>query len=99
MKTLKINFLIFIFTDILFGIGISSTYTTITSGSSTSINVDKTLFVSVFGLLIGLCSALIYLPYNGYQMTRAWGYYLISIYVICMITNIIIELTCADTVL
>nr|CAG8600818.1 9331_t:CDS:10 [Entrophospora candida] len=77
--------------NILFGIGISATYTTITTGHSTKINIDINLLVSVFGLLIGLCSALIYLPYNGYHMTRPWGYYLISIYVVCMITNLIIE--------
>ncbi|CAJ0754048.1 5376_t:CDS:10 [Entrophospora sp. SA101] len=77
--------------NILFGIGISTTYTTITTGHSTKINIDINLLVSVFGLLIGLCSALIYLPYNGYHMTRPWGYYLISIYVVCMITNLIIE--------
>ncbi|CAH1762661.1 10007_t:CDS:2 [Entrophospora sp. SA101] len=77
--------------NILFGIGISATYTTITTGHSVKVNIDTTLFVSVFGLLIGLCSALIYFPYNGYHMTRAWGCYLISIYVICMIINLIIE--------
>ncbi|CAH1762179.1 9271_t:CDS:10, partial [Entrophospora sp. SA101] len=72
-------------------IGISATYVAIKTGSPSKIEVEATLFISSIGLLLGLCSVMIYLPYNGYRMTKALGYYLISIYVICMLINVVLE--------
>nr|CAG8447891.1 8603_t:CDS:10 [Entrophospora candida] len=77
--------------NILLGVGISATYVAIKTGSPSKIEVEATLFISSIGLLLGLCSVMIYLPYNGYRMTKALGYYLISIYVICMLINVVLE--------
>jgi sodium/potassium/calcium exchanger 6 len=84
--------MILIYSDILLGIGIAGTYTTIHLGHAIDITIDPTLFVSSMGLLLTLISFLIFLPRNDFHMTRGWGYYIISIYIICMITNVTLEL-------
>lgn len=78
--------------NILLGIGLSGTYITAKTGIPYKIQIEPTLFVSSISLLITLFSALIYLPLNEYRMSRAWGYYLISVYLIGMIINLTMEL-------
>ncbi|CAG8464351.1 6283_t:CDS:10 [Funneliformis mosseae] len=56
--------------NILLGIGIAGTYTTIQSGEPVYIEIDPTLFISSIGLLLTLFSALFYLPRNDFRMTR-----------------------------
>lgn len=68
------------------------------TGSPYKIDIEPTLFVSSIGLLVALLSALVYLPLNNYHMTKAWGYYLISIYVVCMIFNVILESQLLETI-
>ncbi|GBC08854.1 hypothetical protein RclHR1_08430003 [Rhizophagus clarus] len=78
--------------NILLGIGIAGTYTTIHLGHAIDITIEPTLFVSSVGLLLTLFSFLVLLPRNDFHMTRRWGYYIISVYLICMIINVILEL-------
>ncbi|RIB01173.1 Sodium/calcium exchanger protein, partial [Gigaspora rosea] len=78
--------------NILLGIGLSGTYITAKTGIPYKIQIEPTLIVSSISLLITLFSALIYLPLNEYRMSRAWGYYLISVYLIGMIINLTMEL-------
>ncbi|PKY52920.1 hypothetical protein RhiirA4_347462, partial [Rhizophagus irregularis] len=78
--------------NILLGIGIAGTYTTIHLGHAIDITIEPTLFISSMGLLITLFSFLIFLPRNDFHMTRGWGCYIISVYLICMIINVILEL-------
>ena len=63
------------------------------TGVPYKISVEPTLLVSLVSLSITLSSALIYLPRNEYRMSRAWGYYLISVYTIGIIINVIMELS------
>ncbi|CAG8488588.1 9139_t:CDS:10 [Paraglomus occultum] len=78
--------------NILLGIGISGTYVTLKTQEPYRISVSPTLFVSSIGLFIALASSLVYLPNVDYWMTRRWGYYLIGLYITCMIINVVIEL-------
>ncbi|RGB39381.1 Sodium/calcium exchanger protein [Rhizophagus diaphanus] len=78
--------------NILLGIGIAGTYTTIHLGHAIDITIEPTLFISSMGLLITLFSFLIFLPRNDFHMTRGWGCYIISVYLICMIINVTLEL-------
>ncbi|CAG8488557.1 4939_t:CDS:2, partial [Dentiscutata heterogama] len=68
--------------NILLGIGLSGTYVIAKTGIPYKIEIEPTLVVSSISLLITLFSALIYVPWNEYRMSRAWGYYLISVYLI-----------------
>ncbi|CAG8506320.1 499_t:CDS:2, partial [Dentiscutata erythropus] len=66
----------------MLSIGLSGTYVTAKTGIPYKIEIEPTLVVSSISLLVTLFSALIYIPWNEYRMSRAWGYYLISVYLI-----------------
>ncbi|CAI2174918.1 11555_t:CDS:10 [Funneliformis geosporum] len=53
--------------NILLGIGIAGTYTTIQYGEPIHIELEPTLFISSIGLLLTLFSALFYLPRNDFR--------------------------------
>ncbi|KAF9353517.1 hypothetical protein BGX26_008703 [Mortierella sp. AD094] len=79
--------------NMLLGVGISGTYTTMKTGTHIPLKVSPTLFVSLIGVLIMLGAAIIIVPRNGYMMTRTWGWFLVSVYLLCTVTNVIIEIT------
>ena len=78
--------------NILLGIGISGTYIISQTGQPYDIALTKSLHVSTIGLLCLLGATLIFVPLNGYYLTRKWGILLILSYVSIMIINIAVEL-------
>ncbi|KAH9481409.1 Putative cation exchanger C3A12.06c [Psilocybe cubensis] len=77
--------------NILLGIGISGSYIIHQTSQPYSLELSKTLFVSAFGLLFLLAATLLFVPLNGYFLTRQWGVLLIATYTIIMIINIVVE--------
>lgn len=78
--------------NILLGIGISGSYIIHQTSQPYSLELSKTLFVSAFGLLFLLAATLIFVPLNGYFLTRQWGVLLIATYTLIMIVNIVVEI-------
>jgi len=78
--------------NILFGVGMSGSYMIHQTSLPYALHFSNTLFVSTLGLLSLLAATLIFVPLNGYFLTRSWGIFLIVSYVIIMIVNVIVEL-------
>ncbi|KAF9115885.1 hypothetical protein BGX27_005951 [Mortierella sp. AM989] len=79
--------------NMLLGVGISGTYMTVKTGTHIPLKVSPTLFVSLIGVLVTLSAAMIVVPRNGYMMTRTWGWFLVGMYLLCTISNVVIEVT------
>ncbi|THV03220.1 hypothetical protein K435DRAFT_651826 [Dendrothele bispora CBS 962.96] len=56
------------------------------------LHFGKTLFVSTIGLLSLLATTLVFVPLNGYWLSRSWGVFLICSYVVIMCINVVVEL-------
>ncbi|KAF9922728.1 hypothetical protein FBU30_007149 [Linnemannia zychae] len=78
--------------NMLLGVGLSGTYMTLKTGTSIPLQVSPTLIVSIVGVLITLLAAMVVVPQNGYIMSRSWGWFLVGMYTICTIINVVIEL-------
>ncbi|ORX47006.1 hypothetical protein DM01DRAFT_1327357 [Hesseltinella vesiculosa] len=78
--------------NILLGIGIGATMVTSRRGEPYEIQMSPTILVSAVSLLIVLLSSMALVPLNGYRMSRKLGYLWISIYLVTMVINLIIEL-------
>jgi len=78
--------------NILLGIGISGTYIIEKTSAPFELHFSTTLIVSGLGLLSILAATLIFVPLNGYFLTRRWGIFLVASYIIFMIINVIVEL-------
>ncbi|CAO3628820.1 unnamed protein product [Cunninghamella echinulata] len=78
--------------NIMLGIGIATTYVTIQRQEPYPIDVSSTIIVSSISLLIVLILSLILVPLNHYRMSKMLGYLWISIYIVTMIINLIIEI-------
>ncbi|KAF9562011.1 hypothetical protein EC968_005414 [Mortierella alpina] len=79
--------------NMLLGVGISGTYMTAKTGTPIPLEISPTLFVSMIGVLLTLLTAIIVVPRNGYMMGRSWGWFLLGVYLICTIVNVLIEVT------
>ncbi|KAF9421491.1 hypothetical protein BGZ94_008819 [Podila epigama] len=79
--------------NMLLGVGISGTYMTLKTGTHIPLEISPTLFVSLVGVLLTLVAALIFVPRNGYMMGRQWGWFLLTVYTICTVTNVVVEVT------
>lgn len=77
----------------LLGVGISGTYQTLRTGAPIPLKVSPTLFVSLVGVLLTLLAAIVFVPRNGYKMSRAWGWFLLTVYLICTVVNVVVEIT------
>lgn len=77
----------------LLGVGISGTYMTLKTGSHIPLQVSPTLFVSLIGVLLTLLAAIVIVPRNGYMMGRWWGWFLLIVYFICTVVNVVVEIT------
>lgn len=78
--------------NILLGVGISGTYIIHQTSSPYHLDFSTTLFVSTIGLLILLAATLVFVPLNGYFLTRRWGILLVVSYTILMTVNVVVEL-------
>ncbi|KAF8951840.1 hypothetical protein BGZ52_009452 [Haplosporangium bisporale] len=79
--------------NMLLGVGISGTYMTLKTGSPIPLQVSPTLFVSLIGVLLTLLAAIVIVPRNGYMMGRWWGWFLLIVYLICTVVNVVVEIT------
>ncbi|KAJ7593056.1 Sodium/calcium exchanger protein-domain-containing protein [Mycena floridula] len=78
--------------NILLGVGLSGSYVISQTHQPYELHFGTTLFVSVVGLLALLAMTLVFVPFNGYFLTRRWGIFLIVCYTIIMSINVIVEL-------
>ncbi|RDB25972.1 putative cation exchanger C3A12.06c [Hypsizygus marmoreus] len=78
--------------NILLGVGISGTYIIQQTTTPYPLHFSHTLFVSTIGLLVLLAATLIFVPLNGYFLSRRWGILLVASYTILMAVNVIVEL-------
>ncbi|KAF9313355.1 hypothetical protein BG003_005275 [Podila horticola] len=74
-------------------LSISGTYMTLKTGTAIPLQVSPTLFVSLIGVLMTLLAALVIVPRNGYMMGRWWGWFLLIVYLICTVVNVVVEIT------
>lgn len=75
------------------GIGVSGTYVIRQTGTDYTLNFSSTLLVSAIGLLSLLVLTLIYVPLNGFLLTKRWGVFLICCYLVIMSINVVVEVT------
>ena len=78
--------------NMLLGIGISGSYMTHHTGVPYTLDFSTTLLVSSIGLLALLVLTLIFVPFNGYHLPRAWGVFLILCYLVIMAINVVVEI-------
>jgi solute carrier family 24 (sodium/potassium/calcium exchanger), member 6 len=77
--------------NILLGVGISGSIVVGQTGQGYPLVFSHTLKVSAIGLLTLLVSTMVFVPWNGYFLSRKWGAALITFYVIIMVVNVIVE--------
>lgn len=77
--------------NILLGIGGAGTYVILSTGRSYVVHFSSTLWVSAIGLVMLLVATMIFIPYNGYWITRKWAFFLLGSYCSITILNIIVE--------
>ncbi|EPQ54074.1 hypothetical protein GLOTRDRAFT_139475 [Gloeophyllum trabeum ATCC 11539] len=77
--------------NMLLGVGVSGSYIINQRQRPYDLHFSKTLLVSSGGLLAMLVSTLVFVPWNGFYLTRRWGIFLILFYTTIMATNIIVE--------
>jgi sodium/potassium/calcium exchanger 6 len=79
--------------NILLGVGVSGTYMI---GQSSQphyeLTFSPTLISSAIGLLVLLLGTLLFVPMNGYHLTKRWGWLLVGSYAVIMAVNVVIEL-------
>ena len=78
--------------NILLGVGISGSYLIQQRGEGYPLRLSTTLLVSSVGLLLLLLVTMIFVPWNGYMLTRPWGVFLIVTYTVVMTTNVMVEI-------
>lgn len=83
--------------NILLGIGISGTYIIRQTDQPYPLDFSTTLVITSTGLLAILITTLVFVPWNGYFLPRAWGFALISAYTAIMVANVVVEVT-TDTI-
>lgn len=77
--------------NILLGIGVSGSIVIQDTGRDYTLKFTTTLLVSAVGLLVLLTATLLFVPWNGYLLSRRWGIFLLASYVTMMLVNIIVE--------
>ncbi len=78
--------------NILLGVGLSGTYLIRQTGEDYALKLSTTLLVSSIGLLVLLVATMIFVPWNGYMLTRPWATFLIISYVVIMTINLVVEI-------
>lgn len=77
--------------NILLGVGLSGTYLIRQTGEEYAIKLSTTLLVSSIGLLVLLVATMIFVPWNGYMLSRPWAVFLIISYIVIMTINVVVE--------
>jgi sodium/potassium/calcium exchanger 6 len=74
------------------GVGVSSTFQIWKAhGQPFPLVIPPTILISAGGLLTVLLSTLFVVNMNGFHVNKQLGYWTISVYVFCCITNLLIE--------
>ncbi|KAI8338647.1 Sodium/calcium exchanger protein-domain-containing protein [Chlamydoabsidia padenii] len=78
--------------NMVLGVGVSSTFQIWKSqGQPFPLVIPPTILISAGGLLTVLLSTLFVVNMNGFHVNKQLGYWTISVYVFCCITNLLIE--------
>jgi len=78
--------------NILLGVGVSGSYVISQSGSPYHLPLSPTLITNGFGLVAILLVTVVVVPLNGYYLTRAWGIFLVSCYLVLVTITVVVEL-------
>ena len=78
--------------NILLGVGASGLYMAHNYDRPVIMEFSPGLFSSTCGLMVLLLSTLLFVPLNGYYLTKRWGIFLIASYVVIMTVNVVIEM-------
>ncbi len=79
--------------DILLGIGFATFYYNVTHAEPYRLVFTPILLTSSIGVLAALISSLVLVPMNDWQGKRFYGLYLIALYLILMVINVVVEIT------
>ncbi|KAF9960698.1 hypothetical protein BGZ72_006268 [Mortierella alpina] len=77
--------------NMLVGLGISGVYVTLKTSEDISLEISPTLFVSLVAVLLTMLGMFVVVPRNGYVFARWWGWTLLTVYVVSMVVNVILE--------
>ncbi|GJJ75231.1 solute carrier family 24 (sodium/potassium/calcium exchanger), member 6 [Entomortierella parvispora] len=77
--------------NMLLGVGVSGIYVTVQTSDPILLEAAPTLIVSLVGVLLTMVAALVVVPRSGYELTRWWGWFLLGVYAVCLVANIVIE--------
>lgn len=78
--------------DMVLGVGISSSYQVFKTGRPYELDIAPTILVSSTGLMTVLLSTLIVVNMNGYRINKALGLWMISVYILCSVIDVSLEL-------
>ncbi|ORX50135.1 hypothetical protein DM01DRAFT_1337810 [Hesseltinella vesiculosa] len=78
--------------NMVLGVGISSAYQTILTGAPYKLDIAPTILVSSCGLIVVLLSTLIVVNLNGYCMNKELGWWMISVYIVCCLFDVLLEM-------
>ncbi|KAG0376094.1 hypothetical protein BGX24_008296 [Mortierella sp. AD032] len=77
--------------NMLLGLGISGTYVTMSTETHIPLQVSPTLLVSLVAILLTLVGAIVVVPRSGYMLNRWWGFFLVGVYIVSMVVNVVLE--------
>ncbi|KAI8065576.1 Sodium/calcium exchanger protein-domain-containing protein [Gongronella butleri] len=78
--------------NMVLGVGISSAYQTLSTGQPYKLDIAPTILVSSGGLIVVLLSTLIVVNLNGYYMNKELGWWMISVYIVCCLFDVLLEM-------
>jgi len=78
--------------NMLLGVGLSGTYVIHHTGVDYPLPFSKTLLVTGVCLLSLLVATIVFVPLNGFMLTRRWGIFLIACYLVTMGATVAMEL-------
>lgn len=76
----------------LLGLGISGTYVALSTDAHIPLQVSPTLLVSLGAILLTMVGAMVVVPRSGYMLNRWWGIFLVGVYLVSMIVNVLLEI-------
>ncbi|KAF8955201.1 hypothetical protein BGZ46_002697 [Entomortierella lignicola] len=77
--------------NMLLGVGVSGAYVSLTTGTPVPLDISPTLLVSLGGVLVTMIVWIIVVPLSGYVLSRWLGFFLVGVYIACMVANVVIE--------
>lgn len=77
--------------NLLLGVGGAGTTTILKTGQPYVVHFSPTLWVSAIGLVTLLAITLIFVPLNGFYISRRWACFLIVYYSVLTILNVLVE--------